>query len=163
MCFCIRFCSIICYLFLLQSAKTNLNVEQVFFSIARDIKQRLSETDSKPEVQHFFDKSGAVAFLLHVISVMFLVCRTLLRSNPPGKVRQRQSRNQPAAVPEQPSLRDSDVTAHVIFNILFFVSNSSCALLKLLQLFGFGRMDVKSEQLLAILVESSGLDNDEYT
>ncbi|XP_042451125.1 ras-related protein RABE1c-like [Zingiber officinale] len=27
------------------SAKTNLNVEQVFFSIARDIKQRLSETD----------------------------------------------------------------------------------------------------------------------
>ena len=35
----------------LQSAKTNLNVEQVFFSIARDIKQRLAETDSKPEVQ----------------------------------------------------------------------------------------------------------------
>ncbi|XP_039851831.1 ras-related protein RABE1c-like, partial [Panicum virgatum] len=31
------------------SAKTNLNVEQVSFSIARDIKQRLSETDSKPE------------------------------------------------------------------------------------------------------------------
>ncbi|URE31483.1 ras-related protein [Musa troglodytarum] len=31
------------------SAKTNLNVEQVFFSIARDIKQRLAETDSKPE------------------------------------------------------------------------------------------------------------------
>jgi hypothetical protein len=39
----------------------------VFFSIARDIKQRLSETDSKPEVQHFFDKSGAVVFLLCVI------------------------------------------------------------------------------------------------
>ena len=35
----------------MQSAKTNLNVEQVFFSIARDIKQRLAETDSKPEVQ----------------------------------------------------------------------------------------------------------------
>ncbi|CAD5197184.1 unnamed protein product [Musa acuminata subsp. malaccensis] len=31
------------------SAKTNLNVEQVFFSIARDIKQRLAETDSKSE------------------------------------------------------------------------------------------------------------------
>ncbi|KAG8044751.1 hypothetical protein GUJ93_ZPchr0079g2776 [Zizania palustris] len=31
------------------SAKMNLNVEQVFFSIARDIKQRLAETDSKPE------------------------------------------------------------------------------------------------------------------
>lgn len=36
----------------LQSAKTNLNVEQVFFSIARDIKQRLADTDSKAEVSH---------------------------------------------------------------------------------------------------------------
>ena len=33
----------------LQSAKTNLNVEQVFFSIARDIKQMLAETDTKSE------------------------------------------------------------------------------------------------------------------
>ncbi|KAK6942922.1 Small GTPase [Dillenia turbinata] len=33
------------------SAKTNLNVEEVFFSIARDIKQRLAETDSKAEPQ----------------------------------------------------------------------------------------------------------------
>ncbi|KAF8402849.1 hypothetical protein HHK36_010940 [Tetracentron sinense] len=33
------------------SAKTNLNVEQVFFSIARDIKQRLAETDSRSEPQ----------------------------------------------------------------------------------------------------------------
>ncbi|KAL5740883.1 hypothetical protein ACOSP7_029761 [Xanthoceras sorbifolium] len=33
------------------SAKTNFNVEQVFFSIARDIKQRLAETDSKAEPQ----------------------------------------------------------------------------------------------------------------
>ncbi|KAL5574559.1 hypothetical protein UlMin_016258 [Ulmus minor] len=32
------------------SAKTNLNVEQVFFSIARDIKQRLADTDTKAEV-----------------------------------------------------------------------------------------------------------------
>ncbi|GAB2234069.1 hypothetical protein Droror1_Dr00003306 [Drosera rotundifolia] len=32
------------------SAKTNLNVEEVFFSIARDIKQRLADTDnSRPE------------------------------------------------------------------------------------------------------------------
>ncbi|KAG6762135.1 hypothetical protein POTOM_032620 [Populus tomentosa] len=31
------------------SAKTNQNVEQVFFSIARDIKQRLSDTDTKAE------------------------------------------------------------------------------------------------------------------
>ncbi|KAK1313203.1 Ras-related protein RABE1c [Acorus calamus] len=34
-----------------RSAKTNFNVEQVFFSIARDIKQRLIETDSKAEPQ----------------------------------------------------------------------------------------------------------------
>jgi len=34
----------------LQSAKTNLNVEEVFFSIARDIKQRLADTDNKAEV-----------------------------------------------------------------------------------------------------------------
>lgn len=31
------------------SAKTNFNVEQVFFSIARDIKQRIAESDSKAE------------------------------------------------------------------------------------------------------------------
>ncbi|XP_054786312.1 uncharacterized protein LOC129292723 isoform X2 [Prosopis cineraria] len=31
------------------SAKTNMNVEEVFFSIARDIKQRLAETDSRAE------------------------------------------------------------------------------------------------------------------
>ncbi|CAN1275102.1 Ras-related protein RAB1BV [Linum perenne] len=34
-----------------RSAKTNLNVEEVFFSIARDIKQRLADTDSKSEPQ----------------------------------------------------------------------------------------------------------------
>ncbi|KAK4392220.1 Ras-related protein RABE1c [Sesamum angolense] len=33
------------------SAKTNMNVEEVFFSIARDIKQRLAETDSRAEPQ----------------------------------------------------------------------------------------------------------------
>ncbi|XP_059628173.1 ras-related protein RABE1a-like isoform X2 [Cornus florida] len=33
------------------SAKTNMNVEEVFFSIARDIKKRLAETDSKAEPQ----------------------------------------------------------------------------------------------------------------
>ncbi|XP_022565929.1 ras-related protein RABE1c isoform X2 [Brassica napus] len=31
------------------STKTNLNVEEVFFSIAKDIKQRLSDTDSRAE------------------------------------------------------------------------------------------------------------------
>lgn len=39
----------------LQSAKTNLNVEQVFFSIARDIKQRLADTDSRSEVIVLFE------------------------------------------------------------------------------------------------------------
>ena len=36
----------------MQSAKSNLNVENVFFTIARDIKQRLAETTEaiKPEV-----------------------------------------------------------------------------------------------------------------
>jgi Ras-related protein Rab-8A len=28
-----------------------MNVEDVFFTVARDIKQRLAETDSKPEVR----------------------------------------------------------------------------------------------------------------
>ncbi|XP_024013482.1 ras-related protein RABE1a isoform X1 [Eutrema salsugineum] len=36
---------------LLQSAKTNLNVEEVFFSIAKDIKQRLADTDARAEPQ----------------------------------------------------------------------------------------------------------------
>jgi Ras-related protein Rab-8A len=35
------------------SAKTNMNVEDVFFTIARDIKTRLaSESDSKPEAKN---------------------------------------------------------------------------------------------------------------
>ncbi|XP_022767491.1 ras-related protein RABE1c-like isoform X2 [Durio zibethinus] len=33
------------------SAKTNLNVEEVFFSIARDIKQRLADSDPRAEPQ----------------------------------------------------------------------------------------------------------------
>lgn len=37
------------YIFM-QSAKTNMNVEEVFFSIAGDIKQRLAETDARAEV-----------------------------------------------------------------------------------------------------------------
>ncbi|WVZ04440.1 hypothetical protein V8G54_025246 [Vigna mungo] len=45
------------------SAKTNLNVEEVFFSIARDIKQRLADTDSKTEpstIKINQDQSGGV-------------------------------------------------------------------------------------------------------
>ncbi|RRT65441.1 hypothetical protein B296_00015759, partial [Ensete ventricosum] len=38
------------FIYSFSSARTNLNVEQVFFSIARDIKQRLAESDNKPEV-----------------------------------------------------------------------------------------------------------------
>ncbi|CAH2058905.1 unnamed protein product [Thlaspi arvense] len=33
------------------SAKTNLNVEEVFFSVAKDIKQRLADTDARAEPQ----------------------------------------------------------------------------------------------------------------
>ncbi|KAL9266124.1 Ras-related protein [Drosera capensis] len=41
------------------SAKTNLNVEEVFFSIARDIKQRLADTDnSRPELVYALFKRG---------------------------------------------------------------------------------------------------------
>ncbi|OVA19492.1 Small GTPase superfamily [Macleaya cordata] len=36
------------------SAKTNFNVEQVFFSIANDVKQRLAESDTKPEFLIFY-------------------------------------------------------------------------------------------------------------
>ncbi|KAL6507971.1 Ras-related protein RABE1c [Orobanche gracilis] len=45
------------------SAKTNLNVEEVFFSIARDIKQRLAETDSKTEAIRITqaDQTGGAA------------------------------------------------------------------------------------------------------
>ncbi|KAH0896307.1 hypothetical protein HID58_045875, partial [Brassica napus] len=33
-----------------KSARTNLNVEEVFFSLAKDIKQRLTDTDSRAEL-----------------------------------------------------------------------------------------------------------------
>lgn len=48
MCVCVSILNLRCGIF--QSAKTNLNVEEVFFSIAKDIKQRLSDSDSKAEV-----------------------------------------------------------------------------------------------------------------
>ncbi|KAK4349090.1 hypothetical protein RND71_031845 [Anisodus tanguticus] len=44
------------------SAKTNMNVEEVFFSIGQDIKQRLSESDSKSEVPIGVHDSVFVAF-----------------------------------------------------------------------------------------------------
>ena len=48
-------------IYVFQSAKTNMNVEDVFFTVARDIKQRLaSESDSKPDVRLFYDKRFSV-------------------------------------------------------------------------------------------------------
>jgi len=70
-------------------------------------------------------------------------------------------RNQLAAAPEQLLQQDLVFTAHVIFIILFFASNSPCVFLKSPQLLGFGQTGVKSEHLLAILVGNCGLDNDE--
>lgn len=55
----------------MQSAKTNMNVEEVFFSIAKDIKQRLAESDTKAEVKlvfvfiDFFLISLSIVDLLH--------------------------------------------------------------------------------------------------
>lgn len=49
-----------------QSAKTNMNVEEVFFSIARDIKQRLAESDSNAEV-------SSVSFI-HLCLPVFHMC-----------------------------------------------------------------------------------------
>nr|GMD46583.1 ras-related protein RABE1a [Ipomoea batatas] len=46
------------------SAKTNMNVEEVFFSIARDIKHRLAETDSKAEVLNSFHNFIFASLLL---------------------------------------------------------------------------------------------------
>jgi len=63
-------------------------------------------------------------------------------------------RNQLAAAPEQLLQQDLVFTAHVIFIILFFASNSPCVFLKSSQLLGFGQTGVKSEHLLAILVET---------
>jgi len=70
-------------------------------------------------------------------------------------------RNQLAAAPEQLLQQRFGVTAHVIFIVLFFASNSPCVFLKSSQLLGFGQTGVKSEHLLAILVGNCGLDNDE--
>ncbi|KAL5571236.1 hypothetical protein UlMin_020833 [Ulmus minor] len=42
-----------------ELAKTNLTVEQVFFSIARDIKQRLADTDTKAEINQPDQAAGS--------------------------------------------------------------------------------------------------------
>ena len=58
--------------YVIQSAKTNLNVEEVFFSIARDIKQRLAESDSKSaEVCPLFSNYLFYYYFLHSL-LLFL-------------------------------------------------------------------------------------------
>jgi len=52
----------------MQSAKTNMNVEEVFFSIARDIKQRLADTDSRAEV---------ICLLFSLCPLFFLFARDM--------------------------------------------------------------------------------------
>lgn len=55
-----------------QSAKTNLNVEQVFFTIARDIKQRLSEAATKTEVSDLCSEISVGAALSGACCHVFL-------------------------------------------------------------------------------------------
>lgn len=62
----------IIYIFM-QSAKTNLNVEEVFFSIARDIKQRLTESDSKAEVMFKRNSPRVIYLIIWVLNIMFLL------------------------------------------------------------------------------------------
>ncbi|CAG7888687.1 unnamed protein product [Brassica rapa] len=56
------------------SAKTNLNVEEVFFSIGKDIKQRLSDTDSRAEVCHI---SACVVTYRHSNALFHVLFRQL--------------------------------------------------------------------------------------
>jgi GTPase SAR1 family protein len=50
-----------------QSAKTNQNVEQVFFTIARDIKQRLTETvAAAAEVDTLAFRSHPLCIICHL-------------------------------------------------------------------------------------------------
>jgi hypothetical protein len=50
--------------FLLQSAKTNRNVNEAFFSIARDIKQRLPDIDSTKTVFETFSSLNSWTSLI---------------------------------------------------------------------------------------------------
>lgn len=59
-------------IYVLQSAKTNMNVEEVFFSIARDIKQRLAESDSRGAEVGFFH-SLSIVFILFVSSIQIFL------------------------------------------------------------------------------------------
>ncbi|KAF2582672.1 hypothetical protein F2Q68_00000805 [Brassica cretica] len=50
------------------SAKTNLNVEEVFFSIAKDIKHRLTDTDSR---------AGTLFFVFFTTPSFIAACGTI--------------------------------------------------------------------------------------
>ncbi|KAJ0792093.1 putative small GTP-binding protein [Helianthus annuus] len=62
------------------SAKTNLNVEQVFFSIAKDIKQRLSETDTKAEGKFHYFMPIILNVIYHIYRFKTLRYHTCLNS-----------------------------------------------------------------------------------
>ena len=58
----------------LQSAKTNLNVEEVFFSIGKDIKQRLADTDTRAEVRLYL---RIIFILIHTLQLEYQTFKTL--------------------------------------------------------------------------------------
>ena len=77
---------------MLQSAKTNLNVEEVFFSIGRDIKQRLSDTDSKAEVLFTslsalpcVKRTSEYAYCFMFLSCSIAACDDQDKPNRPGR------------------------------------------------------------------------------
>lgn len=78
-----------------QSAKTNQNVEEVFFSIAKDIKQRLANSDSKDTVwkshEIFFLTIHELEFEVHIDPVILgcslLQLRLINLTNPAKLVR----------------------------------------------------------------------------
>lgn len=54
----------------MQSAKTNQNVEQVFLSIAKDIKQRLTESDTKAEVKKHMESTTYLILGLEAVYIV---------------------------------------------------------------------------------------------
>jgi hypothetical protein len=93
-------------------------VEQVFFSIARDIKTRLAETDSKPEVQITVLNYAPISILFNVLRDLFLLCRTRLsRLTRQKALTHQQLQDLLAADPK--GLRGGD--DHCLFDIIQFL------------------------------------------
>ena len=61
----------------LQSAKTNLNVEEVFFSIGKDIKQRLADTDARAEVRLYLRIIFILILIIHTLQLEYQTFKTL--------------------------------------------------------------------------------------